>query len=145
MLGVGRLKVGASTLFYCYYTITVGRYHYKHRRGLLYSRIQINNIIACIKNQVLPSIIACYNKNYIGDLSMLNSLYFVPYYSVCSVYSRQSIQSKGSNIILLVTLFFISSWRRVVSVNPRVAVKVRLSLWSRLLVTCLGRDRLYHS
>jgi len=55
LLGVGRLKVRASTLSGCY-TVTVGRYYYKYRRGLLYSRIQMNNVIACVKNQVLPSI-----------------------------------------------------------------------------------------
>jgi hypothetical protein len=55
LVWVGRLKVEASTLSVSY-TVTVGRYHYKHRSVLLYSRIQMNNVIACVKNQVLPSI-----------------------------------------------------------------------------------------
>jgi len=67
LLGVGRLKAEASTLFRCGYTVTVGRYHYKHRRGLSYSRIQMNNVIACVKNQVFPSIRACQDGNYIGE------------------------------------------------------------------------------
>jgi len=57
---------GKRSLVSCY-TVTVGRYYYKHRRGLLYSRIQMNNVIACVKNQVLPSIMACHDGNYIGE------------------------------------------------------------------------------
>jgi len=45
------------------YTVTVGRYHYKHKSVFSYSRILMNNVIACVKNQVLPSIIACHNRN----------------------------------------------------------------------------------
>jgi hypothetical protein len=55
LVWVGRLKVEVSTLSVSY-TVTVGRYYYKYRNVSLYSRIQINNVIACIKNQVLPSI-----------------------------------------------------------------------------------------
>ena len=76
--GVQRLNVGASTLFLLSYTVTVGRYHYKHKSVFSYSRILVNNVIACVKNQVLPSIVACHDGNYIGDCLLLNSLYLVP-------------------------------------------------------------------
>jgi len=36
----------------------------------------MNSVIACVKNQVLPSIMASHDGNYIRDLPMLNSLYF---------------------------------------------------------------------
>jgi len=51
MVGVvQRLKVKASTLSLVSYTITISRYHYKHKSVFLYSRIYINNIIAYVEN-----------------------------------------------------------------------------------------------
>ena len=72
--GSSKTGVEASTLSLVSYTVTVGRYHYKHKSVFSYSRIHMNNVIACVKNQVLPSIVACHDGNYIGNYLLLNSL-----------------------------------------------------------------------
>ena len=73
--GSSKTEVKASTLSRVSYTVTIGRYHYKYKSVFSYSRIHMNNVITCVKNQVLPSIVACHDGNYIGNYKLLlNSL-----------------------------------------------------------------------
>ena len=65
--GSSKTEVKVSTLCLVSYTITISRYHYKHKSIFSYSKIHINNVITYVKNQVLPSIVAYYNGNYIGN------------------------------------------------------------------------------
>jgi len=52
----------------------------------------MNNVIACVKNQVLPSIRPAHDGNYIGTVWLLNSLYLCTLLSAnCSVLSTEQI------------------------------------------------------
>jgi len=52
----------------------------------------MNNAIACVKNQVLPSIMACPDGNYIGDYLVLNSLYHCTLLCVLCVFCKDHIE-----------------------------------------------------